>query len=141
MELPYELKLAIERQATGIPQSRLRSAAEELSSRYRNETGTGKKLISTDIETLTYAIVRMPATYGAVSSALSYALEICDPEIRTVLDVGAGMGTASWAIESLLKTVEKYTCLEREPAMIAFGQTLMKDYPSLSARTDGSAVT
>lgn len=136
MELPNELKLAIERQTVGIPQSKLRAAAENISIKYRNETGAGKRLVSTEIDTLAYAIVRMPATYGAVSSALNYSLEIDNPGIKTVLDVGAGMGTATWAIESTIDTVEKITCIEREPAMISFGKILMKDSPSLLAKTE-----
>lgn len=136
MELPNELKLAIERQTVGVPQSKLRTASENISIKYRNETGAGKRLVSTEIDTLAYAIVRMPATYGAVSSALSYSLEFNNPGIKTVLDVGAGMGTATWAIESTIDTVERITCIEREPAMISFGKTLMKDSPSLLAKAE-----
>ena len=136
MELPNELKLAIERQTVGVPQSMLRTAAENISIKYRNETGTGKRLLSTEIDILVYAIVRMPGTYGAVSSALNYSLEINNPGFKTVLDVGAGMGTATWAVESTIDTVEKITCIEREPAMISFGKTLMKDTPSLLAKTE-----
>ena len=136
MELPNELKLAIERQTVGVPQSKLRIAAENISLRYRNETGAGKRLVSTDIDTLVYAIVRMPATYGAVSSALTYALDIYSPEIKTALDVGAGMGTATWAIESTLDSLEKITCVEREQSMISFGKTLMRDSPSMLAKIE-----
>lgn len=136
MELPNELKLAVEHQTVGVPQSKLRAAAESISLRYRNETGVGKRLVSTEIDTLAYAIVRMPATYGAVSSALNYSLEINNLGIKTVLDVGAGMGTATWAIESAIDTIEKITCIEREQAMISFGKTLMKDSPSLLAKTE-----
>lgn len=136
MELPNELKLAIERQTVGVSQSKLRTAAENISLRYRNETGAGKRLVSTDIDTLAYAVVRMPATYGAISSALNYSLEINTPEIKNVLDVGAGMGTATWAVESIIDTVEKITCIEREQAMINFGKSLMKDSPSLLAKTE-----
>lgn len=136
MELLNDLKLAIERQAVGVPQSKLRTAAENISLKYRNETGAGKRLVSTEIDTLAYAIVRMPATYGAVSSALNYSLEIKSPRIKTVLDVGAGMGTTAWAVESTIDTVEKITCIEREQAMISFGKTLMRDSPSLLAKTE-----
>lgn len=136
MELPNDLKFAIEQQTVDISQSNLRSAAEEISLRYRNETGEGKRLVSTAIDTLAYAIVRMPATYGAVSSALNYSLDINHPGIKTVLDVGAGMGTVAWAVESTINTAERIVCLEREPAMIDFGKTLMIANPSLTSKTE-----
>ena len=136
MELPNDLKFAIEQQTVGIPQNKLRSAAEGISLRYRNETGEGKRLVSTAIDTLAYAVVRMPATYGAVYSALNDFLDINHPEIKTVLDVGAGMGTVAWAVGSTISTAERIVCLEREPAMIDFGKTLMKASPSLMSKTE-----
>lgn len=136
MNLPDGLRSAIEQRAEGVPQSRLRAAAQGLSLRYRSEPGGGKRLASTELDTLAYAAVRMPATYGAVCSALNYALERGDPGIRTVLDVGAGVGTAAWAVGSAVKSAERIVCLEREPAMIELGKALMGADPSLLAKTE-----
>lgn len=125
MELPNNLKAAIESKAEGLSQTRLVRAAEAITGMYRTESGQGKRLVKNDLDVLTYAIVRMPATYGAVSSALSAALPRVEGPIKTVLDVGAGTGTATWAAAELLEEAEQFTCLEREPAMMQFGQSLM----------------
>lgn len=127
MELPFDLKNAIEKKATGIPQARLKKCAEQLTDMYKEESGKGKRLASDDISTLTYAIVRMPATFGAVSSALMYSLAQTDDDINTVLDVGSGTGTAVWACTEVIESLEHITCLEREPSMLNFAKDLIKD--------------
>lgn len=127
MDLPNNLKAAVERKAEGLSSSRLARSAEAITDMYRTESGQGKRLVKDDLDVLTYAIVRMPATYGAVSSALSAALCRTASPIKTVLDVGAGTGTATWAAVELLDEMEEITCLEREPSMLRFGQSLMTE--------------
>lgn len=133
MDLPATLKAEIEQRCAQYGQSALVSAARELSRRYREESGRGKRLLTKDTEALAYAVVRMSATFGAVSSALEHTLA-CFPEgLETALDVGAGTGAAGWALHALLETPPELTCLEREPAMIALGSGLMAAEPALSA--------
>jgi len=126
MDLPIALKAEIEERCVGHKQSVLTEAAQALSERYRSESGQGKRLLTKDIEVLAYAAVRMPATYGAVSSALEHTLACYSETFTTVLDVGAGTGAASWAISELVGTPLDITCLEREPAMISLGSGLMQ---------------
>ena len=126
MDLPIELKSASEKLVVGYKQAQLKKIAQDLSDRYRNESGVGKVLLSKDIEAAVYALVRMPATYGAVSDALKYALEYFDGSISTLLDVGAGSGAATWAASNQLE-LERITCIEREGAMRRVGETLMKE--------------
>ena len=102
MDLPIALKTASEKLVVGYKQAQLKKIAQDLSDRYRNESGAGKVLLSKDIEAAVYALVRMPATYGAVSDALSYSLEYFNGEIKTLLDVGAGSGAATWAAQAQL---------------------------------------
>lgn len=125
MELPFALKAAIEERCAAHPTSDLIAAARNISERYRNESGHGKRLLTQDVEALSYAVVRMPATYGAVSAALHWSLECFDEKISSVLDVGAGTGAATWAVSEALGEVS-VTCLEREEAMIRLGSGLMQ---------------
>ncbi|MBQ2668073.1 MAG: methyltransferase domain-containing protein [Clostridia bacterium] len=127
MELPISLKNAIEEKAEAFPQPALMQSAARITARYRTESGQDKRLVSDEVDTVTYAVVRMPATFGAACSALRYTLAGTDAEIRTVLDIGTGTGTAAWAVFSELSTVEQMTCVEREPAMIRFASSLMQD--------------
>lgn len=124
MELPIELRIAIEEKLVNIDIRNLQKDAENISLRYRNESGMGKRLLTENSEAVSYAVVRMPATYSAVYSALRNTLNLYDQEISTVLDVGAGTGAGSWAVASLLN-LDKIICLERESAMLNLGSSLM----------------
>jgi len=128
MEFPIELRNAIEKQVTGYQHSQLKKMAQDLSDRYRKESGRGKKLLTQDMEAAVYAIVRMPATFGAVSDTIQYVRELYQGEITSLLDAGAGTGAATWAAAKQLP-LEAVTCLEREGAMRRSGETFMKEGP------------
>jgi len=126
MELPYALKSAIEQMAEGIDRAELTDAAGKTSRRYREGLGRGTRLVTTGIEASAYAAARMPATYGAVRTALNYAMQragISGP--LTLADVGAGTGAGSWAAADELE-LSGVTCLEREKAMRDMGSKLMQ---------------
>ncbi|WP_426348332.1 small ribosomal subunit Rsm22 family protein [Alloiococcus sp. CFN-8] len=127
MELPYNLKNAIEVMTADVPVSALIKTSENITKKYRNESGRGKRLIVDDQEALVYSIVRMPATYSSISSVLKYVFEYNAYDIKTVLDVGAGTGAATWAIMEAIDDVEMVTCIEREEAMIKLGKALMEE--------------
>lgn len=127
MELPYKLKQLIENEAQKIKTSSLSAAATAISEKYRNEKGDGSRIVTDRAETAAYAAVRMPATFGAVSAALSYAKECADTEICSLIDVGAGTGAAAWAFTEVFDEAERAICLEREASMSSFGRYLMEE--------------
>lgn len=126
MEFPVQLRAAIEEKIVGCKREPLLKTARSISDRYRTESGAGKKLVTTDAEATVYALTRMPATFGAVSAALRYALESAGLEIESLLDAGAGTGAAAWAADGLLP-LKKVVCFERERAMRRLGQALMRE--------------
>ncbi|MBO4494700.1 MAG: hypothetical protein J5752_02455 [Clostridiales bacterium] len=149
MELPLSLRNAIEETLSGEKPDVLKKVSRQITERYKNESGQGKVLVSQDLEARVYAAVRMPATFGAVCDALSYAKELVDEAsdagdsggaatIRTVYDVGAGSGSATWAAEEIFAP-ERICCFEREAAMRKIGADLMKEEPELAAKTEWSA--
>ena len=77
-----------------------------------------------------YAVFRFPATFAAAYDSLSYALEFYDGDIKTVIDVGAGSGAATWASYMKLSP-SGIRCLEREPSMRKTGEKLLDAAPSL----------
>lgn len=131
MDLPITLKNAIEKKCAACRHAELITAAQSISKRYRKESGQGKALLTREVEALSYAAVRMPATFAAVSAALAYTFECFDEPITSVLDVGAGTGAATWAVSMLLEDAS-FTCLERENVMISLGTELMQGDERLS---------
>ena len=126
MELPYELLRAVEELACGSSTADLQKAAQRLSERYRDKTRSGQPLLSDKTEAAAYAISRMPATFGAVYSALNWTLEVSDFKAKTLLDVGAGTGAATWAANEVLE-LENIICVEKEQSMKTQGLALMKN--------------
>ena len=124
MEFPCELREQIEKKTEKIPLSVMKDIAAELTEKYSKSDRMGKSFINSEKEACVYAAVRMPATFGAVSAALSYALEMWNGDIKSVADVGAGTGAASWAFERLTDA-SSFTCIERERVMRAIGSEFM----------------
>ena len=130
MKIPDELNQAIEEQIKKFDIKILKKDAQNLSDKYLNKERTGKTLLSKDSEAIAYSIMRMPATYGAVTMALKHTLEISGlNKFNTVLDIGAGTGAGEWALSNLIE-FEKIICLERENAMRKLGQNLLKNNPN-----------
>ena len=94
MEFPLPLRTAIEQKAQDSSTAELIREAQGLSQRYREESGQGKRLVTTDRQAFVYAAVRMPATFGAVAAALEHTLPFLEDAPTSLLDVGAGTGAA-----------------------------------------------
>lgn len=134
MELPIALRRAIEELTDGYSPKLLAECVQALTRRYTDESGAGRRLLTKDAEAAAYCAARMPATFGAVSAALDWALACCEIAPDSLLDVGAGTGAASWAVAGRLSP-KSVTCLEREAAMRDAGRRLMRsaDAPLSSA--------
>src|ERR1700759_5529602 len=95
-DLPAELKAALDARLQGLSRNDAAARAASISKTYRDGGGSGA--IRSETDALAYALARMPATYAGVTSSLNALCEI-RPEFApaTLLDIGAGPGTASWA--------------------------------------------
>lgn len=129
MELPIPLKEKLEQEIEKIELKKLKQSAQDISEKYRDKSlnKMSTRLITSKEDAVAYAVSRMPATYGAVYSALEHSLEMMPNErITSLLDVGAGTGTATWAVNELLD-VESNICVENEDYMLNLGKILMKN--------------
>ena len=126
MELPIELRSLIEEKLEKSNIKELKNNSESISLKYREKSGKGNRLVTEEIEALAYAAVRMPATYSAVNTALKNIFEIYNPEIESVLDVGAGTGAGTWAVRNFVD-LKTSICLERENVMRNLGENLMQE--------------
>ena len=130
MKIPELLENEIEEKLNHIKLTELKQYASKLSEKYMYQERTGDTLLNTELEALAYSIMRMPATYGAVYTALKNTLERIDYNIQSVLDIGAGTGAATWAISELLET-KNMQCFEREQVMLELGKSFMSQNPKL----------
>src|SRR5579864_5072081 len=99
MDVPPDLRLALATELSSATLRALAGSVGELSARYRDEgTARARPLIRSEDDAAAYAAYRMPATFAAVFAALT-ALRTSAPDYRpsSLLDAGAGSGTASWA--------------------------------------------
>jgi ribosomal protein RSM22 (predicted rRNA methylase) len=79
---------------------------------------------------LAYLAVRLPATFAACQSTLAELARRC-PTLApaSLLELGAGPGTASWAALEAFPSLRSLTLLERDPALIALGRQLAAQAP------------
>src|SRR5262249_4941014 len=79
----------------GKSQREFAHRAETISERYRAGGGSRDTIKDAD-DALAYAFTRLPATYAATAAALDWAHDAWpDFSPRTLIDVGAGPGTAT----------------------------------------------
>lgn len=128
MELPDDLQQALTDALASTHTRGMTRTAEDLSKRYREGHALNKKTFLHSAEDVTaYAAYRMPSTFAALTATLtevSNRLPTWQPQ--TLLDIGAGPGTAMWAATTVWPGLSTITLLERDQHMIRLGQTLTR---------------
>src|ERR1700750_1303637 len=110
-DLPAELKAALDGKLRGFSRTDAAGRAASISQTYR--AGGGSGTIKSEADALAYALARMPATSAAGAASLNPPPDIpphFTPE--TLLDVGAGPGTASWAAAEAFGSLQSFTLLD-----------------------------
>src|SRR6266567_9214883 len=110
-DLPAELKAALDGKLRGFSRNDAAARAAAISKTYRDGGGSGA--IKSETDALAYALARMPATYAAVTASLNAFSEIRpDFAPESLLDVGAGPGTAAWAAAEAFPSLKSFTLLD-----------------------------
>jgi ribosomal protein RSM22 (predicted rRNA methylase) len=122
--LPADLASAIAAMLEGVSRTDLAERAQRISREYRDRRSSASA-ITGRVDVLAYLVTRMPATYAAVAAALS-ALREAAPTLapRSVTDVGAGPGTASFAAAAQWPDLEKATLIDGNRAFLAVSEQL-----------------
>ena len=124
MQLPFSLQQAIEEISQQVPLSSLKSAYNQVSEAYRRGEDSGV-LFGHPTQVLAYLLARLPATYAAVYRAMqSLAESLPDWRCHSILDVGSGPGTASWAAAEIFPDLSTITLLEKSQPIISIGKQL-----------------
>ena len=128
--MPNALQQAVRELTAG--QHGLRESAGRISAHYR-QRGTSRDVIGASTDALAYALSRMPATYAAVIASLN-ALRIARPDFApaTLLDIGAGPGTATWAAAEAFHSLTQFSAIDANPALRALARDLVQDDARLS---------
>ena len=120
--------------------ARLAAAATGLSETYRAGGRGASRVARTREEVAAYIAYRAPATYAAAIAVLRrVAVHLPGWQPRSVLDVGAGPGVASWAAAAVWPGIERFTLIEAEAEMIAAGRRLGADALTAARWVHGDA--
>jgi ribosomal protein RSM22 (predicted rRNA methylase) len=124
-DLPAELKSALDAKLHGLARSDAARRSAAISQTYR--AGGGSGAIRTEADALAYALARMPATYAAITASLN-ALHEVRPAFapQSLLDIGAGPGTATWAAAEAFSSLTDFTLLDANTALRALALDLVR---------------
>lgn len=136
LELPADLRAAVEAALGTTSQARWMQEAQALSVRYRGErSGETQPLATGPAQVLGYAALIMPATYAQLRGAMAATgARIPAWQPTTMLDLGSGPGTAIWAAAEQWPTLRQNVAWEREAAFISLGRTLARGSGSAAVR-------
>jgi ribosomal protein RSM22 (predicted rRNA methylase) len=125
-DLPAEMKAALDARLQGHSRTEAASRAARISKNYRE--GGGSRAIASEADALAYALARMPATYAAVTASLNALREVAPGFApKSLLDVGAGPGTATWAAAEAFPTLMNFTLMDANRALRALALGIAND--------------
>lgn len=125
-DLPAELKTALDGKLRGFSRNDAAGRSASISKTYRDGGGSGG--IRSEADALAYALARMPATYAAVTASLNALIGIRpDFAPNSLLDVGAGPGTATWAAAEAFSSLQDFALLDANDALRSLALALFAD--------------
>jgi ribosomal protein RSM22 (predicted rRNA methylase) len=133
MRLPAWLLDALQQETDRIDRCKLALAATQLSETYK--TGDfSSPAITTEAHRAAYLAVRLPATYASIQRVLAeIPWHAPQAEINTLLDIGAGPGTALFAASEEFP-LQHGTLIEVDTAWLALGKLLAAQSQSSAVR-------
>jgi ribosomal protein RSM22 (predicted rRNA methylase) len=132
-DLPPDLKAGLARLAHGVSRKGMAERAAAQSQNYR--AGGGSHRIATTDDALAYAFARLPATYAAAIAVFSAARDVLPAfQPRSMLDVGAGPGTATFAAVQSFETLDNVRLIDANAELRKLALTLMAEADSEALR-------
>ncbi len=129
--LPPALKAHIEALLEGVSRKELAAKAAIISQGYRTGGGSSAT-IGDEASVIAYVLSRLPATYAAAAAVFD-ATRVAAPDFspKTLCDVGAGPGTASWAALETWNAIAQVTMADFNPAFLGVAKKLAVGTPSI----------
>ncbi len=121
--LPPELSAAIAELNADISGGDLARSVAELSSEYRAKARSRPQL--TAAQRAAYLAARLPATYAVITRAIHEAqLRVPGLRVESMLDLGAGPGTAMWAAAEQFPDLSRVVLVEDSAGWVEIGKRL-----------------
>ncbi|MDQ3734720.1 MAG: small ribosomal subunit Rsm22 family protein, partial [Actinomycetota bacterium] len=138
VELPDQLRQALEAELDGYSTRQLWQAAERLSQRYRADESAREPIVSSPLDSAGYLTTRMPATYAAARQVFE-GLATIRPDFRprTLLDLGAGTGACTWAAADVFRSLESSHLVDNSTHALAAAERMLSSSPVQITRTAG----
>ena len=124
MNLPSRLAEAIQQEIENVDRAALTRAAAQLTAQYKSGQFSSPA-IRTEAQRAAYLTVRVPATFAADLHVFSEIRRLApEAELQSMLDLGAGPGTAVLAANEMFSSVMQVTLVEMDSNMIAVGKRM-----------------
>ncbi len=125
--LPEGLRDALARLAEGRGRKGLAERSQAITAGYRKRLGSDSSIV-TEEDALAYALARMPATFAAAEVVFDRLLEtVAELAPASLLDVGCGPGTVSFAAVRAFPSLRDMVLLDRNAALLALAGKLAPD--------------
>jgi ribosomal protein RSM22 (predicted rRNA methylase) len=130
MRLSAELQDAIQRETDKVDHRKLAQATAQLTEHYKAADFSSPAVVS-EAHRAAYLAVRFPATYAAICRVLAEVKSRApQDEIGSLLDLGAGPGTALFAAAEQIPQLQQATLIESDAGWIAVGKRLAEQSES-----------
>ena len=111
----------------GVSRKELAARAQAISTAYRSGGGSAA-VVSDELDTLAYVVARLPATFAVAMAVMTHARDSApDFAPGSLLDVGAGPATASWAARETWPGVERLTLTDSNASFLGLARKLSPD--------------
>jgi ribosomal protein RSM22 (predicted rRNA methylase) len=124
MRLPAELLAAIQQETEKVDRRKLVQATAQLTAHYK-AADFSTSPIATEAHRAAYLAVRLPATYAVLRRVFAEInLRAPQVEITSMLDLGAGPGTALFAATEEFPSLQQAMLVEGDAEWLAIGKRL-----------------
>ena len=124
MRLPQDLLESVQAEIDKVERRRLVQAAAQISEHYQSGD-ISSPAVTNEAQRAAYLAVRFPATYAANRRVLSEINDrVPEAHISSLLDLGAGPGTALFAASEQFPALQQATLLESDQHWLALGKNL-----------------
>jgi ribosomal protein RSM22 (predicted rRNA methylase) len=134
MRLPADLLDAIQAETQRIDRRKLAQATAQLVERYQ-AADFSTTAITTEAHRAAYLAVRFPATYAVARRVFAEIRQRApETEINSLLDLGAGPGTALLAASEEFSALKQATLIESDAEWLTFGNRIAAQSEALAIK-------